>query len=52
MNRRIRYAEYGTEKSQNKMPGAFEDMQEISYKLVYIPFEYTEYEWEVIAGVN
>ena len=39
-----------TEKLLVKMPGVFEDAQDLSHKLVYIPFEYTEDEWDNIAN--
>jgi YD repeat-containing protein len=38
-----------TEKFYVTMPGEFEDTQELSHKLVYIPFEYTEEEWDNIV---
>ncbi|MBQ1232376.1 MAG: hypothetical protein IIX86_02490 [Clostridia bacterium] len=41
-----------TEKFQEKMPDAFEYMQESTYKLVYIPFAYTEHEWDMIVSIN
>lgn len=38
-----------TEKLLVKMPDQFEDTQDITHKLVYIPFEYTENEWNHIV---
>ena len=38
-----------TEKLLVKMPGVFEDTQDLSHKLVYVPFEYTDDEWDNIV---
>ena len=38
-----------TEKLLVKMPGVFEDAQDLSHKLVYVPFEYTDDEWDNIV---
>ena len=38
-----------TEHLHIQMPGEFDDTQEITHKLVYIPFEYTESEWDNIV---
>ena len=38
-----------TEHFSIKVPGEYEDTQELSHKLVYIPFEYTEEEWQIIG---
>ena len=39
-----------TEHLYLRMPGVFDDTQEITHKLVYIPFDYTEEEWDNIAS--
>ena len=39
-----------TEHLHIQMPGEFDDTQEITHKFVYIPFEYTEDEWDNIAS--
>ena len=38
-----------TEHLHIQMPGEFDDTQELSHKLVYIPFEYTGEEWYIIT---
>lgn len=38
-----------TEHLHIQMPGEFDDTQELTHKLVYIPFEYTEEEWQIIV---
>lgn len=37
-----------TEKFNVKMPDEFDDTQELTHKLVYVPFEYAEAEWHNI----
>ena len=38
-----------TEKLHIKMPGEFDDTQDLIHKLVYVPFEYTDAEWDNIV---
>ena len=38
-----------TEKLLVEMPGVFKDEQDLSHKLVYVPFEYTDDEWDNIV---
>ena len=40
-----------TEKFNVKIPNEFDDTQELTHKLVYVPFEYTEAEWHNIVGM-
>jgi YD repeat-containing protein len=48
-NEYIYTADGRTEKLLVKMPGVFEDAQDLSHKLVYVPFEYTDDEWDNIV---
>ena len=51
----IRLSEYTytadgrTERFHIRMPGEFDDTQELVHKLVYVPFDYTDEEWDNIV---
>jgi YD repeat-containing protein len=40
-----------TEHFHIQIPGEFDDTQELTQKLVYIPFEYSEEEWNIIVSM-